>query len=196
MSKRHEEEAAPNIDAMFNDAEHRMKQAIEHLRQDLAGYRTGRANPALVERLLVDYYGTPTQLQQLASITVPEPRQLLIQPWDPSTVSAIEKAIQKSDLGVNPVSDGRTLRITLPPLNEERRRELIKQVHKRVEEGRVAVRNIRRDLLEHLRRLQKEKHLSEDELKRYEQQVEKLTHKYIEEADRLQAAKEAELMEV
>jgi len=127
---------------------------------------------------------------------VPEPRQLLIQPWDPSTVSAIEKAIQKSDLGVNPVSDGRTLRITLPPLNEERRRELIKQVHKRVEEGRVAVRNIRRDLLEHLRRLQKEKHLSEDELKRYEQQVEKLTHKYIEEADRLQAAKEAELMEV
>ncbi|GBC91556.1 Ribosome-recycling factor [bacterium HR15] len=196
MSKRHEEETTPNIDAMFKDAEHRMKQAIEHLRQDLAGYRTGRANPALVERLLVDYYGTPTQLQQLASITVPEPRQLLIQPWDPSTVSAIEKAIQKSDLGVNPVSDGRTLRITLPPLTEERRRELIKQVHKRVEEGRVAVRNIRRDLLEHLRRLQKEKHLSEDELKRHEQQVEKLTHRYIEEADRLQAAKEAELMEV
>ncbi|MEN3000533.1 MAG: ribosome recycling factor [Armatimonadota bacterium] len=181
---------------MFKDAEHRMKQAIEHLRQDLASYRTGRANPALVERLLVDYYGTPTQLQQLASITVPEPRQLLIQPWDPSIVPAIEKAIQRSELGVNPVSDGRTLRITLPPLTEERRRELIKQVHKRVEEGRVAVRNIRRDLLEHLRRLQKEKHISEDELKRHEQQVEKLTHKYIEEADRLQAAKEAELMEV
>jgi ribosome recycling factor len=196
MSKRHEEEATPNAETMFKDAEHRMKQAIEHLRQDLAGYRTGRANPALVERLMVDYYGTPTQLQQLASITVPEPRQLLIQPWDPSAVPAIEKAIQKSDLGVNPVSDGRTLRINLPPLTEERRRDLIKQVHKRVEEGRIAIRNIRRDLLEHLRRLQKEKHISEDELKRHEQHVEKLTHKYIEEADRLQAAKEAELMEV
>jgi ribosome recycling factor len=127
MSKKQNEEPTPNIEAMFKDAEHRMKQAIEHLRQDLAGYRTGRANPALVERLLVDYYGTPTPLQQLASITVPEPRQLLIQPWDPTTIPAIEKAIQRSDLGVNPVSDGRTLRINLPPLTEERRRELIKQ---------------------------------------------------------------------
>jgi ribosome recycling factor len=183
-------------DALFKDAETRMKHAIEHLQQDLAGYRTGRANPAMVERLMVDYHGSPMQLKHLASITVPEPRQLLIQPWDQSAVSAIEKAIQRSDLGVNPVSDGRTLRITLPPLTEERRKDLIKQVHKRAEEARVAVRNIRRDLHEHLRQLQKNKHISEDDLKRHEQQMEKLTHKYIEEIDRIQKAKDAELMEV
>ncbi len=173
-----------------------MKHAIDHLKQDLAGYRTGRANPAMVERLMVDYYGTPTPLQNIAAITVPEPRQLLIQPWDQTAVSAIEKAIQKSDLGVNPVSDGRTLRITLPPLTEERRKELIKQVHKRAEEGRVAIRNIRRDLLEHLRQMQKNKLMSEDDLKRYEQQAEKLTHKYIEQIDKVQEAKDAELKEV
>ncbi len=196
MSRKHEEDATPKIDALFKDAEERMKHAIDHLKQDLAGYRTGRANPAMVERLMVDYYGTPTPLQNIAAITVPEPRQLLIQPWDQSAVPAIEKAIQKSDLGVNPVSDGRTLRITLPPLTEERRKELIKQVHKRSEEGRVAIRNIRRDLIEHLRQMQKNKLMSEDDLKRYEQQVEKLTHKYTDEVDRVQNAKDAELKEV
>ena len=193
---KHEPNPPMTPDALFKDAETRMKHAIEHLQQDLAGYRTGRANPAMVERLMVDYHGTLMQLQHLASITVPEPRQLLIQPWDQSAVSAIEKAIQRSDLGVNPVSDGRTLRITLPPLTEERRKDLIKQVHKRAEEARVAVRNIRRDLHEHLRQLQKNKHISEDDLKRHEQQMEKLTHKYIEEIDRIQKAKDAELMEV
>ncbi len=196
MSRKHEEDPTPKIDALFKDAEERMKHAIDHLKQDLAGYRTGRANPAMVERLMVDYYGTPTPLQNIAAITVPEPRQLLIQPWDQTAVSAIEKAIQKSDLGVNPVSDGRTLRITLPPLTEERRKELIKQVHKRAEEGRVAIRNIRRDLLEHLRQMQKNKLMSEDDLKRYEQQAEKLTHKYIEQIDKVQEAKDAELKEV
>ncbi|MCX7925138.1 MAG: ribosome recycling factor [Fimbriimonadales bacterium] len=195
MSK-HELSTPASADILFKDAEERMKHAIEHLKQDLAGYRTGRANPAMVERITVDYHGTPMQLQHLASITVPEPRQLLIQPWDQSAVSAIEKAIQRSELGVNPVSDGRTLRITLPPLTEERRKDLIKQVHKRAEEGRIAIRNIRRDLHEHLRQMQKNKQISEDELKRYEQQMEKLTHKYIEEVDKLQKAKDEELMEV
>lgn len=195
MSK-HELSTPASVDGLFKDAEERMKHAIEHLKQDLAGFRTGRANPAMVERLIVDYYGTPMQLQHLASITVPEPRQLLIQPWDQSAVPAIEKAIQRSDLGVNPVSDGRTLRITLPPLTEERRKDLIKQVHKRSEDARVAVRNIRRDLHEHLRQMQKNKQISEDELKRYEQQMEKLTHKYIEEIDKIQKAKDEELMEV
>ena len=195
MSK-HELSTPADAQTLFKDAEERMKHAIEHLRQDLAGYRTGRANPAMVERITVDYHGTPMQLQHLASITVPEPRQLLIQPWDQSAVPAIEKAIQKSELGVNPVSDGRSLRITLPPLTEERRKDLIKQVHKRTEEGRVAVRNIRRDLHEHLRQMQKNKQISEDDLKRYEQQMEKLTHKYIEEIDKLQKAKDEELMEV
>ncbi len=193
---RHELSTPASADVLFKDAEERMKHAIEHLKQDLAGFRTGRANPAMVERITVDYHGTPMQLQHLASITVPEPRQLLIQPWDQSAVPAIEKAIQKSELGVNPVSDGRSLRITLPPLTEERRKDLIKQVHKRTEEGRVAVRNIRRDLHEHLRQMQKNKQISEDDLKRYEQQMEKLTHKYIEEIDKLQKAKDEELMEV
>ncbi|MCX7992802.1 MAG: ribosome recycling factor [Fimbriimonadales bacterium] len=195
MSK-HELSTPASADILFKDAEERMKHAIEHMRQDLAGYRTGRANPAMVERIMVDYHGTPMQLQHLASITVPEPRQLLIQPWDQSAVPAIEKAIQRSELGVNPVSDGRTLRITLPPLTEERRRDLIKQVHKRAEEGRIAIRNIRRDLHEHLRQMQKNKQISEDDLKRYEQQMEKLTHRYIEEVDKLQKAKDEELMEV
>ncbi len=196
MSRKHEEDPTPKIEALFADAEERMKHAVEHLRQDLASYRTGRANPAMVERIMVDYHGTPMQLQHIASITVPEPRQLLIQPWDQSAVPAIEKAIQRSDLGVNPVSDGRSLRITLPPLSEERRKELIKQVHKRSEEGRVAIRNIRRDLIEHLRQMQKNKLMSEDDLKRFEQRAEKLTHKYIEEVDKVQNAKDAELMEV
>jgi len=195
MSK-NEPDTPANAETLFKEAEARMKHAIEHLKQDLAGYRTGRANPAMVERITVDYHGTPMQLQHIASISVPEPRQLLIQPWEPSMVPAIEKAIQRSDLGVNPVSDGRTLRITLPPLTEERRKELIKQVHKRAEEGRVAIRNIRRDLHEHLRQMQKNKQISEDELKRYEQQMEKLTHKYIEEVDKIQKAKDEELMEV
>lgn len=196
MSRKHEEDPTPKINELLKDAENRMKHAIDHLKQDLAGYRTGRANPAMVERIMVDYHGTPMQLQHIASITVPEPRQLLIQPWDHSAIPAIEKAIQKSDLGVNPVNDGRSLRITLPPLTEERRKELSKQVHRRAEEGRVAIRNIRRDLLEHLRQMQKNKLMSEDDLKRYEQQAEKLTHKYIEEVDKLQQAKDAELMEV
>lgn len=196
MSRKHEADPTAKINDLFDDAENRMKHAIEHLKQDLAGYRTGRANPAMVERIMVDYHGTPMQLQHIASITVPEPRQLLIQPWDQSAVSAIEKAIQKSDLGINPVSDGRALRITLPPLTEERRKDLSKQVHRRAEEGRVAIRNIRRDLIEHLRQMQKNKLMSEDDLKRFEQQADKLTHRYIEEVDKLQQAKDAELMEV
>ncbi|MCS6918466.1 MAG: ribosome recycling factor [Fimbriimonadales bacterium] len=195
MSK-HELSTPASADILFKDAEERMKHTIEHLKQDLAGFRTGRANPAMVERIIVDYHGSPMQLQHLASITVPEPRQLLIQPWDQSAVPAIEKAIQKSELGVNPVSDGRSLRITLPPLTEERRKDLIKQVHKRTEEGRIAIRNIRRDLHEHLRQMQKNKQISEDDLKRHEQQMEKLTHKYIEEIDKLQKAKDEELLEV
>ncbi|GIV07169.1 MAG: ribosome-recycling factor [Fimbriimonadales bacterium] len=195
MSK-HELNTPASADTLFKDAEARMKHTIEHLKQDLAGFRTGRANPAMVERIMVEYHGASMQLQHIATITVPEPRQLLIQPWEQSAVSAIEKAIQKSELGVNPVSDGRTLRITLPPLTEERRKDLIKQVHKRTEEGRIAIRNIRRDLHEHLRQMQKNKQISEDDLKRYEQQMEKLTHKYIEEVDKVQKAKDEELMEV
>lgn len=196
MSKRHGEDVASRIEAILKDAETRMQHALEHLRHDLAGYRTGRANPALLERITIDYYGVPTPINQVANISVPEPRQLLIQPWDRSTLPQIEKAIQKSDLGINPLSDGHVIRLNLPELTEERRRELIKQVHKRVEEARVAIRNVRRDVLEQLRQMEKNKQISEDDLHRFEEQVQKFTNRFIEQADKLQAAKEQELLEV
>jgi len=196
MSKRHEEDAGPKVESLLKHAEERMEHSIDHLKHDLGGFRTGRANPTLLERIHVDYYGTPTPLTQVANVSVPEARQLLIQPWDRSMLQTIEKAIQKSDLGINPQNDGQVIRLNLPPLTEERRKDLIKQVHKRVEEGRVAVRNVRRDVIEHLRQMQKNKQISEDDLKRFEQQVDKITHKYIELADKAQAAKEQELMEI
>lgn len=196
MSKRHEEDAGPKVESLLKHAEERMEHSIDHLKHDLGGFRTGRANPTLLERIHVDYYGTPTPLTQVANVSVPEARQLLIQPWDRSMLQTIEKAIQKSDLGINPQNDGQVIRLNMPPLTEERRKDLIKQVHKRVEEGRVAVRNVRRDVIEHLRQMQKNKQISEDDLKRFEQQVDKITHKYVELADKAQAAKEQELMEI
>lgn len=196
MSKRHEDDAGPKVESLLKHAEERMEHSIDHLKHDLGGFRTGRANPTLLERIQVDYYGTPTPLTQVANVSVPEARQLLIQPWDRSMLQTIEKAIQKSDLGINPQNDGQVIRLNLPPLTEERRKDLIKQVHKRVEEGRVAVRNVRRDVIEHLRQMQKNKQISEDDLKRFEHQVDKITHKYIELADKAQTAKEQELMEI
>jgi ribosome recycling factor len=196
MSKRQEEDAGAKVESLIKHAEERMEHSVDHLKHDLGGFRTGRANPALLERIQVDYYGTPTPLNQVANISVPEARQLLIQPWDRSMLQAIEKAIQRSDLGVHPSNDGQVIRLNLPPLTEERRKDLIKQVHKRVEEGRVAVRNVRRDVIEHLRQMQKNKQISEDDLKRFEQQADKITHKYVELADKAQAAKEQELMEI
>jgi len=180
----------------LKDAEHRMQGAIRALEEDLAGIRTGRASPALVERLEVEYYGTPTPLMQLASISVPEPRQLLIKPFDPSTLRAIERAIQKSDLGLNPNNDGRNIRLILPPLTEERRRELVKVVHHRVEEARVAIRNVRRDVKKDLKEFEDEKLISEDERKRAEDKLDDLTKEYIEKAEALGERKEKEVMEV
>ena len=180
----------------LKDAEHRMQGALRALEEDLAGIRTGRATPALVERLEVDYYGTPTPLMQLASISVPEPRQLLIKPFDPSTLRAIERAIQTSDLGINPNNDGKNIRLILPPLTEERRRELVKVVHHRVEEARVAIRNVRRDVKRDLKEFEDEKLISEDERKRAEDQLDDLTKAYIEKAEALGDRKEKEVMEV
>jgi len=180
----------------LKDAEHRMQGAIRALEEDLAGIRTGRASPALVERLEVDYYGTPTPLMQLASIGVPEPRQLLIKPFDPSTLRAIERAIQSSDLGLNPNNDGKNIRLILPPLTEERRRELVKVVHQRVEEARVAIRNVRRDVKKDLKEFESEKLISEDERKRAEDKLDDLTKEYIEKAEALGERKEKEVMEV
>jgi ribosome recycling factor len=184
------------IKDILTDAEHRMRSAIQVLHDDLAGIRTGRASPALVEKLSIEYYGTPTPLQQLASISVPEPRTLTIKPYDATTLKVIEKAIQTSDLGLNPNNDGKVIHLNLPPLNEQRRRDLVKTVHHRLEEARIAVRNIRRDAHNDLRDFEKEKLITEDELERGETELQKLTDRYVEEIGELGKKKEFEIMEV
>lgn len=180
----------------YNEAEARMKGAIEALEEDLAGIRTGRASPALIEKLPVEYYGMPTPLMQLATISVPEARLLMIRPFDASTLRTIERAIQVSDLGLNPNNDGKVIRLYLPPLTEERRRDLVRLVHNRLEEARVAVRNIRRDSIKDLREFEQEKMISEDDLKRGEADMQKLTDQYIELINEIGARKEQEVMEV
>jgi ribosome recycling factor len=184
------------IDDVFNGAKDRMTKAVEALRHELATIRTGRAHPGLVEHLRVDYYGTPTPLNQIASISAPEPRLLVIQPWDRQALGAIEKAILKSDLSLTPTNDGTVIRLSIPQLTEERRRELAKVVHKKVEEGRVEVRNIRRDGHDELRRLQREKLISEDDQYRGQEKLQKLTDDFVQQIDRLGEEKEAELLAV
>ena len=184
------------IKDMLSSAESRMRGAIQVLHDDLATIRTGRASPALVERLPIEYYGTPTPLMQLASISVPEPRSLMIKPFDPSTIKIIEKAILTSELGLNPNNDGKVIHLNLPPLTEERRRDLAKHVHHRLEESRVAIRNIRRDAHNDMRDFEKEKLISEDELERGEEDLQKLTDRFIEEVAEMGKKKEFEIMEV
>jgi ribosome recycling factor len=184
------------LNDIYREAETRMRGAVQALEEDLAGIRTGRAHPALIEKLPVEYYGNPTPLIQLASIGVPEPRTLLIRPFDPSTLNNIERAIQSSDLGLTPNNDGKTIRLNLPQLTEERRRELVKVVHNRVEEARVAVRNVRRDLIKDLREFENEKMISEDERMRGEDKLQEITDKYIEEINAIGDRKEKEILEV
>jgi ribosome recycling factor len=181
---------------IYQETELRMKGAVKALEEDLAGIRTGRANPALVERLVVEYYGMQTQLMQLATISVPEPRQLLIRPFDASSLKTIERSIQASDLGLTPNNDGKAIRLNLPPLTEERRRELVKVVHNRLEEARVAVRNIRRDSNKDLEEFKKEKLISEDDEKRGEEELQKITNRFIEEINAIGDRKEKEILEV
>jgi len=181
---------------MLKDAESRMHGAIQSLGDSLATIRTGRANPALVEKLPIDYYGAPTPLMQLASISVPEPRSLMIKPFDASTIKEIEKAIQISELGLNPSNDGKVIHLNLPPLNEERRKELVKHVHQRLEEARVAVRNIRRDIHNDMREFEKEKLITEDELRHGEEDLQKLTYRFVEDINKNGHTKEKEIMEV
>ncbi len=164
--------------------------------RELGTIRTGRASPALVERLVVDYYGAPTPLQTLAGISVPEPSQLAIKPYDRSALSAIEKAIQKSDLGLNPSNDGEMIRITIPQLNEERRKELVKVVHRKAEEARIAVRNVRRDEADHLKKVEKDGHVSKDEVEGKLADLQKTTDQFISRVDEAQRHKEAEVLEV
>src|SRR3989440_3960792 len=181
---------------IFDDAERRMKKAVEALRQDLGGIRTGRASSALVERIHVDYYGAPTPINQVASITVPEARLLVIQPWDRKLLTDIEKAIQKSDLGINPSNDGQVIRLSIPPMNEERRREMVKTLHKKLDEHKVAIRNVRRDAQDKLRDREKKKEITEDELKRSSERLQKLTDRYIDEMEKVGKTKELEILEV
>jgi len=183
------------IKETLQDAREHMDKTLEALHIDLRAIRTGRASPALVERLQVEYYGSPTPLNQLAGTTVPEPRLLVIRPWDRSTIGIIEKAILKSDLGLNPSNDGQVIRLIIPQLTEERRRELSKQVARRVEEARVSARNIRRDAIDMLRDLEKEKIISEDELFEARDKVQHLTDDYIKQIDEIGKAKEAEILE-
>ena len=183
------------IKETVKDAENRMKGAIQSLEDDLAGIRTGRATSALIEKLPVEYYGVPTPLMQLATISVPDARTLLIKPFDASGLKAIEKAIITSNLGLTPNNDGKTIRLILPPLTEERRRDLVKLVNQRLEEGKVAIRNVRRDIMKDLREFEKEKLISEDDLKKAEEELQKLTDKMIAEIDRLGEIKQKEIME-
>ncbi|MBX6350979.1 MAG: ribosome recycling factor [Clostridia bacterium] len=182
--------------AVFEDAEARMKGAVETLRRELAGLRAGRASPALLDRVRVDYYGAQLSVNQLATITVPEPRLLVIQPWDKTQTSAIEKAILKADLGLVPSSDGQVIRLVVPQLTEERRRELVRTAHRLAEEARVAVRNVRRDANDVIRELARDGDVSEDEAGRAEERIQKLTDRYVQEIGRLLAQKEAEIAEV
>ncbi|MCX7977059.1 MAG: ribosome recycling factor [Bellilinea sp.] len=183
------------IKETVKDAENRMKGAIQSLEEDLAGIRTGRATPALIEKLPVEYYGVATPLMQLATISVPDARTLLIKPFDATGLKAIERAIITSNLGLTPNNDGKTLRLNLPPLTEERRRDLVKLVNQRLEEAKVAIRNVRRDILKDLRDFEKEKMISEDELKKGEDELQKLTDKMISEIDRIGEIKQKEIME-
>lgn len=184
------------INDVLYEAENQMKKAVEALKHQLVTIRTGRASPGLVEHLPIQAYDTQMPLNQLAGVTVPEARLIVIQPYDASTLRAIEKAIQSSDLGLNPNNDGRVIRLSVPPLTEERRRDLVKLVRNRVEEMKVSLRNHRRDSINDLRQLEHEKLISEDDMHRAQEKLQELTDRYIKELDRLGVEKEAEVMEV
>jgi ribosome recycling factor len=184
------------VETALAAAAEKMDKAIVVLKDELAGVRTGRATPALLQRIVVDYYGTPVPIQQLASFSVPEPRTLVITPFDRNAISAMEKAIMSSDLGITPGNDGTVIRLGFPPLTQERRKELVKLVHHRGEEGRVAVRNIRRHSKEELEKLEREGAISQDDLARSEKELQRLTDKHIADIDEVVSHKDAELKEI
>ena len=185
-----------DIDLLLEETEEQMDNAVEAMKRDFAAIRTGKASPALVEGLMIDYYGTQTRLRDIASITTPEPRLLVIQPWDQNAVKAIEKAIQSSELGISPISDGRVIRLPIPELSEERRRDLSRLVHKRAEEARVEVRNARRDANETCKKARKASEITEDDLVDMTKDIQELTDSYIEQINELMEAKDAEVMQV
>lgn len=181
---------------IYASHEDKMKKALDVLRKEYATLRAGRATPALLDKITVDYYGTPTPINQVGNISVPEPRQLIIQPWERNLLGTIEKAILKSDLGLTPNNDGSVIRLNIPQLTQQRRSELVKVVHKKAEEARVAVRNLRRDGNDTIKKLEKDKAISEDEAKKAQDDIQKLTDKYIKEVDNVMSVKEKEIMEV
>jgi ribosome recycling factor len=184
------------LDDLLQDAERRMKNTVEHVRDDFASIRTGRASASLLNRVSVSYYGAPTPLSQIASIAVPEPTLLVVSPYDKSVIGDVEKAILQADLGVNPVNDGNVIRLPIPKLTEERRKELTKVVRSKAEEGRVAIRNVRRDIIDDLRAFEKDGEITKDDLHRGQEEAQKLTDRFISETDEMLKVKEKELMEV
>jgi ribosome recycling factor len=184
------------LNDVYADSRDRMKKVIENLEREFKRVRTGRASVALLDGIRVDYYGTPTPLNQIATLTVPEPRSITIQPWDATVIGDVEKAILKSELGLTPMNDGKMVRINIPPLTEERRRDLVKVVRKMAEESKVALRNIRRDSNEMLKDLKKDKAISEDEQFRGQDEVQKITDEFIKQAEAVYAGKEKEILEV
>ena len=184
------------IDPVLRDAETKMSKSVEHFATDLAGIRTGRANPALIDKVMVPYYGTPTPLNQLAQISAPEARLLVVQVYDKSQIGAIEKALRSGEQGLNPASDGQVIRVPIPPLIEERRKEFVKLVRQKAEEARVAIRNVRRDEVHRIDQMQKQGEVAEDDAKRGQGRLQKITESQIEKVDALSARKESEVMEV
>ena len=184
------------IDDTLLDCEERMTNSVEHAREELTTIRTGRANPAMFNGVLAEYYGTMTPITQMATISVPEPRMLLIKPYEMSAMSDIENAIRNSDLGVNPTNDGQVLRVTIPQLTEERRRDMVKLARSKGEDAKIAIRNVRRKGMEELKRIQKDGESGEDEVQAAEKELDKVTHKYVAQVDELVAKKEKELMDV
>ena len=185
-----------DMDTLFLDTEDRMSKAVSSLEKEFAKLRTGRATTALVDNIKADYYGSPTPISQMASVTVPDSRTITIQPWDKSGFAAVEKALLKSDLGLTPVNDGKIIRIAIPPLTEERRKELVKLARKYTEDAKVAVRNVRRDANDALKKMEKEKLISEDERKKSEEDVQKMTDKFVAQLDKVTSAKEKEILEI
>lgn len=181
---------------IFSAQDERLRKSVDALKRDYASLRAGRATPALLDRVMVEYYGTPTPVNQVANVSVPEPRMITIQPWDKSMLSDIERAIMKSDLGLNPNSDGAVIRLSIPQLTQERRVELVKTVHKKAEEAKVSVRNIRRDANDAIKKLEKDKAIAEDESKKALDDMQKKIDGYIKEIDQVMAVKEKEIMEV
>ncbi len=184
------------METVFNKTKEKMEKCLDSLNRDYKAVRAGRANPAILDRITVDYYGAPTPLNQMAAISVPEPRMLMIQPWDASTLKEIEKAINTAEIGINPSNDGKVIRLAFPALTEERRKELVKDISKRAEEGKVAVRNVRRDAMDDIKKLKKDNQITEDDQKDGEKKLQDITDSYIKQIEEMEKAKEQEVLSI